>query len=138
VAFDARAYLEDLERPTYTDTRGQVHIGALVSIEEWRPVQQRMGALLEGAPETGAEGLDYETLRSLIREMTDLMFPAPWWKRLLPWCRTVTDDVLSLPPIGMLRATWDFIKAGVAATGVELEMPDSMRPLLDPDVEDAL
>lgn len=136
MAFDAQAYLEGLEKPTYTDTRGQTHVGVVVSAEEWRPVQERMHRLLEGSTEEGAQGLDFETLRSLIREMTDIMFPEPWWQRLSPFHRTVTQDVLSLPPIGMLRATWDFIRSGAKAMGIDLEIPDSMRPLLDPIVED--
>lgn len=134
MSFNAQAYLESLERPTYVDRDGNEHVGAVVSAEEWRPVQEKMHRELEAAKDREG-GIDYPTLRKLVREMTRVMFPAPWWKRLSPVHTTVTQDVLALPPMGMLRAVWSFMQSGARAAGVELEIPDSMKPLLDPSDE---
>lgn len=132
--FNAQEYLDSLERPTYVDTDGREHVGVVVSAEEWRPVQEKMHNELKRAQESD-RGIDYPTLRRLVREMTRVMFPAPWWKRVSPFHTTVTEDVMGLPPMGMLRAVWTFMQSGARAAGVELDLPDSMKPLLSPEDE---
>lgn len=127
--FNAQEYLEALDRPTYTDTRGRTHVGEVVSTEEWLPIQERLF-------ETVQDGVDMPTMRILVREITKLMFPVPWYQRLNPFYRSVTRDVLALPPMGMLSAVWSFLQSQGRQVGVEMpETPPGMTTSPNPDVK---
>ncbi|NUO62804.1 MAG: hypothetical protein HOQ34_04440 [Gemmatimonadaceae bacterium] len=87
--FDAAAVREALQRPEYKDTRGKLHVGGLLSVEEfWHHMAwwRTANGPLPGQVEAWNAGF---------RALLDAVFPPSWWAKLLR--RSVADDALTLP-----------------------------------------
>lgn len=131
--FDAKRYLEALGPPTYVDSRGREHTGRVLSQAEWLPLQERLRDMAEGADE---DGVDPASMRRVVARVAGTLFPRPWHQWLNPFYRSVTRDVLALPPLGQLRALWSFIQAQGRAMGTEPQAPPGLRDLLEGREED--
>ena len=108
--FDVDAYLEALDVPVVR-INGRDIQGRLLSLREFMPYA---GALQKLA--RGEANLDeaYGGIGAFCRQA----FPKPWWRRLFfrPW---VTEWLMALPPMGLVQATRDFLKAQAAYLQLE-------------------
>jgi hypothetical protein len=96
--FDAQQYLESLEPATFRDPKGRLHIGRVLSYQEWLPFQDRMRELSKGESSP-------EKTTAIIREFCGALFPKPWWKF---WRRSVAEHILMLPPPAAIEALQSF------------------------------
>jgi len=99
--FDASSYLATLEPPVYVDRAGRKHVGRILGADQWLAFQQSL---------RDTKGID-----PVLRRIVTNIFPHPWWKI---WQRSVARDIWQLPPIGRMRAVWDFMQSQAKAMGV--------------------
>lgn len=109
--FDAREYLATLEPPQFTAPNGRIFVGRILSYPQFLPLQARMN-------EIGRSQLTHDKLYAAAKELTNAMFPKPWW---MFWRRSCAYYVLRLPPLGVLRALQSFTGALAPVLGLTLD-----------------
>lgn len=107
--FDADQYLESL-KPPEIKLQGKVYKGRLLSLEEWLPFEQTLGAF-KTVKENGNAVQDLAAMKSVIRKFCEVVFPTPFWQIFNPFKKTVAEMVIALPPAVMFKATRDFFES---------------------------
>lgn len=102
--FAAEEYAAAFTPPT-TVVGGRTHIGVLLSADEWFAISPRIDALRS---ETASQA----DLASLVRDMTDLCFPRPWWQ---VWRPKVSTLLARLPWGAQMEAVASFTVAQALA-----------------------
>lgn len=114
--FDTREYLKSLEPPTFVSADGRPYVGRVLSLHEWQRFEPRMAA-------ARAHKLAGDDLRRLIEDLVGAFFPRgrKFWTR--DFWQPVAWHIRKLPPIGQLRACYDFMRSQGRALGTELPEP---------------
>jgi hypothetical protein len=112
VNFNADAYLDAMERPSFT-IGGRTHQGRILSFDEWLEFEPRMRAAVAGE-------LGPNDLRLLVYQFVRRLFPKPWWRF---WSRSVAWHLLSLPLEAQMKAVESFIRSQVRAMGLRAQTP---------------
>lgn len=127
--FNAKEYLEALQPPRFVAPDGTEYVGRILSADEWEPLQLSMRR-------SSAEGTRWKDVHSNIRRICDAMFPPPRFHRLRG-LRSVADWISLLPPVGQMRAVWDFMQSQARAQGVTLTpSPGTSKVLGQPTTVD--
>lgn len=98
--FVADDYTEAFAPPTFT-MGGRTHVGVIVSADQWWEIAPRIDALR-------SEDTSRDDMTALIRDMSDLCFPRPWWQ---VWKPTVSTLLARLPWGAQLEAVASFTVA---------------------------
>lgn len=103
--FDVDAYREALDVPAVRIDGRDIQ-GRLLSLQEFTPYAGALQRLAQGEATLDEA---YGVIAAFCRQA----FPKPWWRRILcrPW---VTEWLMALPPLGLVEATRDFLKAQAA------------------------
>ncbi len=113
--FDAQAYLTTLEPPVYIDRAGKKHTGRVLGADQWLMFQHSLRA---------SDNVD-----RILQRIVAHIFPHPWWKI---WRHSVRWDIWQLPPIGRMRAVWNFMQSQAKAMGVSFPGTfPTLQPPLD-------
>lgn len=122
MAFDSQQYMAALQPPTFIALNGRKYVGRILSVDEWQPYQIQMRDAGRG------DGtVDWNKLRKVMYNITKALFPKPWWKF---WERGAIYWLRKLPPVGQMRAVWDFMQSQAKALGMELKPTPGMLRLL--------
>lgn len=116
--FDAQQYLDAVSPPTFKDPTGRLHVGRVLSVDQWTPLEMRLRA--------AALTKTWPPLVLAMRLMVRAFFPQPWYKRLRLGVRGRSVETWifeHLPPIVQLRAVWSFMESQGTALGIKLEAP---------------
>ena len=112
--FDAQEYLAAIEPPTFVAPNGKKYVGRVLSTDEFIPYQVAMREV------TAGEQLDWRRLQRVLLRLTRAFFPKPRWRF---WERSAASWVRTLPPVGQMRAMWDFMASQGKASGMESVTP---------------
>ena len=104
VGFVAEEYAAAFVPPTLT-IGGRTYVGVLVSADTWWAIEPRINRL-RGSDATRQE------LGVLVRDMTNLSFPRPWWQF---WRPRVWTLLRRLPWAAQLEAAASFMVAQALA-----------------------
>lgn len=102
--FVAEEYADAFTPPTFT-VGGRTYTGVLCSADQWFTIAPRIEQLQSG--ETARADLV-----ALVRDMTDLCFPRPWWQ---VWRPRVSAQLARLPWGAQLEAVASFTVAQALA-----------------------
>ena len=102
--FVAEEYADAFAPPTYS-VGGRTHVGVLLSADQWFTIAPRIEKLRDGATAQS-------DLATLVRDMTDLCFPRPWWQ---VWRPRVSAHLARLPWGAQLEAVASFTVAQALA-----------------------
>lgn len=115
--FDSQQYLEALGPPEFVAPNGKKYVGRILSTDQFLKYQ----ALFRGASESGL------AQRRAMFKITAAIFPKPWWKVRE---RSVASWLRTLPPVGQVRAVWDFMQSQAKAYQTTLTPSPGMQRLL--------
>lgn len=120
--FDTREFLLSLAAPEFIAADGTRFRGRVLSLPQWQAFEGRMQAARN-------QQLDWRALQALILDLCDAFFPRGrrFWTRRF-W-RPVRWHVSRLPPVGQMRAMWDFMQSQGQAAGMEVTPPPGTSPL---------
>src|SRR5258705_13838762 len=96
--FDRAAWLAAVEPPRFRDGARE-YVGLVLSAPEWWRIEARMEQ---------AGTLDGRGVMRLMREVTDTIFPRPWWQ---VWRPRVSRLLFALPLPAQLEAFQSFVVA---------------------------
>lgn len=103
--FVAEEYAETFAPPTFT-VGGRTYVGVILSADAWFDnVEPRLHRL-------EAESTTRADLAAVVRHMTDLCFPRPWWQL---WRPRMSTRLARLPWGAQLEAVAGFTAAQVSA-----------------------
>jgi hypothetical protein len=131
--FDTQEYLATVEPPKFKAADGTLYSGRILSVDEFEPIQ----LLFRNAKKDGKNRIEWRLMQKLLLKITDAFFPHPWYKPGM----SVRDHVAKLPPVGQMRAVWDFMQSQRVSLGLERQIqqpiPGTPQPEDSNDTDEA-